>query len=96
MFLKWPLMLVYEKAKLYCLVGISRSWIIYSMMHLDIQYWIIRNGFIYEKPKMSSGCDLPLFVDDRGSYYPSYIGDSNNPRTGNPYQPGFNGMIEGF
>ena len=34
----------------------------------------------------------------RGLYYPSYIGDYNNPRTGHVLlnQPGFNGMIEGF
>ena len=47
---------------------------------------------------MSSGCEIPLLVDDyRGLYYPLYIGDYNNPieesrKKNNQY----NGMREGF
>ena len=32
----------------------------------------------------------------KGLYCPIVIGDCKNPRTGNPYKPGFNGIIEGF
>ena len=47
-------------------------------------------------------CSKPLLVDDQfgedATCYPSYIGDYNHPRTGNPVlnQPVFHVMIEGF